>query len=53
MALADWLAWCGATQTSPTAETLVAFAGETHSRLIAMPYDGEAFAAQVRHRLFW
>ncbi len=51
MAVADWLAWCGATQTSPAAETLVAFARQTHSRLAATPYDGEALAAQMRHRL--
>jgi hypothetical protein len=51
VAVADWLAWCGATQADPTAESLVAFARQTRSRLVATPYHGEAFAAQVRHRL--
>ncbi len=51
VALADWLGWCGATQTDPSAETLVVFARQTGSRLAATPYDGEAFAAVVRHRL--
>jgi hypothetical protein len=51
VAVADWLAWCGATQTDPTAESLLAFARQADSRLVTTPYDGEAFAAQVRHRL--
>ncbi len=51
VALADWLAWCGATQTSPTAQTLVAFARQAHSTLVSTPYHGEAFALQRRHRL--
>jgi hypothetical protein len=51
VAVADWLAWCGATQTNPTAESLADFARQTHSRLLTTPYHGEALAAQVRHRL--
>jgi enoyl-CoA hydratase/carnithine racemase len=51
VAVADWLAWCAATQTDPTAESLLAFARQTDARLTATPYGGEALAAQVRHRL--
>jgi hypothetical protein len=51
VAVADWLAWCGAIQTDPSAESLLAFARQADSRLVTTPYDGEAFAAQVRHRL--
>ena len=51
VALADWLAWCARTGTDPTAATLVAFAGEAHSRLAAEHYHGDAFAPRVRHRL--